>query len=103
MNGVVERKFVTDRDRGLAMHFGASLTEEARHLLRAEAESTAEKISNIYKIAMIAIPAGAGANVGKPFAGYISLSSSSAPTFGPSLSLRTGSSGSSEPTIGPSL
>jgi hypothetical protein len=33
MNGVVERKFVTDRDRGLAVIFGARLTEEARHLL----------------------------------------------------------------------
>jgi hypothetical protein len=47
MNRVVERKFVTDRARGLAMIFGARLTEEARRLLRAEAESTAEKISNI--------------------------------------------------------
>jgi hypothetical protein len=37
MNGVVE----------LLMVFGARLTEEARHLLRTEADSTAEKISNI--------------------------------------------------------
>jgi transposase InsO family protein len=46
-NGVVERKIVTDRTRAHAMLEAARLNDKAKALLRAEAEATAEKISNI--------------------------------------------------------
>ena len=47
MNGKVERKIVTDRSRALAMLINARLSPMAQDLLRAEAEATAEKMSNI--------------------------------------------------------
>jgi transposase InsO family protein len=46
-NGVVERKIVTDRTRAHAMMEAARLTDDAKALLRAEAEAMAEKISNL--------------------------------------------------------
>jgi Integrase core domain len=46
-NGVVERKIVTDRNRAHDMMEAARLTDEAKILLRAEAEAMAEKLSNI--------------------------------------------------------
>ena len=46
-NGVVERKIVTDRLRAHAMEISARLTPKAQELLRAEAEATAEILSNI--------------------------------------------------------
>ena len=46
-NAVVERKIVTDRLRAHAMELSARLTTKAQDLLRAEAEATAEILSNI--------------------------------------------------------
>jgi len=46
-NGIVERKIVTDRERGHAMLESARFTERAKKLLRAEAEATATKLSNM--------------------------------------------------------
>ena len=46
-NGVVERRFVTDQGRGLAMMFAANLTPEYHKLLWAEAMSCASNIGNI--------------------------------------------------------
>jgi len=46
-NGLVERKIATDRNRAFAMLLAAQLTDQARNMLRAEAESTATKLSNM--------------------------------------------------------
>eukprot|EP00980_Cylindrotheca_fusiformis_P013238 scaffold3368_cov68-Cylindrotheca_fusiformis.AAC.1 len=46
MNGVVERKFVTIRDRAQAMMLGAKLDEEHQGKLWAEAVYTATKLHN---------------------------------------------------------
>jgi hypothetical protein len=46
-NGVVERRFVTDRNRGLAMMLDAGFSPAMQGLLWPEAMSTAEKIGNI--------------------------------------------------------
>ena len=45
-NGVVERRFVTDRNRAMAMMLAAQLTPAAQNLLRCEAISTASKIGD---------------------------------------------------------
>ena len=45
-NGVVERRFVTDRNRAMAMMLAARLTPAAQNLLRCEAISTASKIGD---------------------------------------------------------
>ena len=46
MNGVVERKFVTIRDKGLALMLGAKLSEEHQGKLWTEAIHTATKLDN---------------------------------------------------------
>jgi len=46
-NGVMEWKIAMDRDHAYAMLLATWLIEQARHLLRAEAESTAMKLSNL--------------------------------------------------------
>ena len=46
-NGVVEQKIAMDHDHEYAMLLAVQLTEQARHLLRVEAESTATKLSNL--------------------------------------------------------
>jgi len=46
-NGIVERKIATDRNRAHTMLLAAQLTDQARTMLRAEAESTATKLSNM--------------------------------------------------------
>ncbi len=45
-NGMVERKIVTLRDRGMAMLFQARLTAHMQGKLWAEAVSTSEKLTN---------------------------------------------------------
>ena len=47
-NGVVERRFVTDRDRAMAMMLAANLNTETQSLLRCEALSTASKIGDLF-------------------------------------------------------
>ena len=47
LNGVVERKFVVIRDRGLAIMLGAGLNEEHQGKLWAEAMNTATKLTNV--------------------------------------------------------
>ena len=46
-NGVVERMFVTIRDRAVAMMIGAQLTDQAQGRLWAEAVNTATRLTNI--------------------------------------------------------
>ena len=46
-NGVVERHFVTARDRGMAMMFAARLNGEHQKLLWAEAVETASTLGDI--------------------------------------------------------
>ena len=46
-NGVVERRITVDRERAHAMLAGARIREDAKTLLRAEAESTAETLANL--------------------------------------------------------
>jgi len=46
-NGVVEQKIAMDHDHAYAMLLAMQLTKQARHLLRAEVESTATKLSNL--------------------------------------------------------
>ena len=46
-NGVVERRFVTDRNRAFAMMLSASFSKETQQQLWAEAFNTAEKLGNI--------------------------------------------------------
>ena len=45
-NGVVERRFVTDRDRAMAMMLAARFNQKTQDLLRCEAISTASKIGD---------------------------------------------------------
>ena len=45
-NGVVERRFVTDRDRAMAMMLAAKFTQKTQDMLRCEAISTASKIGD---------------------------------------------------------
>ena len=46
-NGVVERRFVTDRNRAMAMMTAANWTDETKNLLRCEAISTASKLGDL--------------------------------------------------------
>jgi hypothetical protein len=46
-NGVPERRFVTDRDRGLAMMFAAKMSVETQQKLWAEAVSASSNIGNM--------------------------------------------------------
>ena len=46
-NGVVERRFVTDRDRAMAMMTAANFTPQTQDKLRCEAISTASKLGDI--------------------------------------------------------
>ena len=46
-NGVVERRFVTDRNRAMAMMTAANFSEETKDLLRCEAINTASKLGDI--------------------------------------------------------
>ena len=46
-NGVVERRFVTDRNRAMAMMIGANFSQETQDLLRCEAINTASVLGDI--------------------------------------------------------